>query len=50
MNEIEKMLSNLKLYNINLKRKRSNSISPNKTINPPLKKYKRRLPLKPVKI
>jgi hypothetical protein len=50
MNEIEKMLSNLKVYNINLKRKRSNSISPNKTINPPLKKYKRRLPLKPVKI
>ena len=40
INEIENMLSNLKLYNINLKRKRSNSISP-KNKNPPLKKYKK---------
>jgi hypothetical protein len=52
INDIEKMLLNLKL-NKNLKRKRSNSISPKnknpKNKKPLLKKYKRVLPLKPEK-
>ena len=47
INEIENMLSNLKLYNINLKRKRSNSISPPKNKNQPLKKYKKRDSISP---